>query len=283
MQFQGRPLANQGLRRYASRMSFTPDELERYARHIVLREVGGPGQQKLQAARVLIIGAGGLGSPVIQYLAAAGVGTIGVVDDDVVSLSNLQRQVIHDTARVGEAKVTSVAAAIARQNPHVSVEPHRFRITEKNAEALVALYDIVADGSDNFGTRYAVSDACFRVGKPLVSAAVGRFDGSVTTLKPYIAAPNGARNPTYRCLVPSPPPDGVLPVCSEVGILGALTGVIGSLQALEVIKEIVGIGDSLVGRLLLYDALGARFDEISYDWDPANPLNGLAVVSPTSN
>jgi molybdopterin/thiamine biosynthesis adenylyltransferase len=243
---------------------FTSEELERYARHIVLPEVGGPGQQKLKRARVLVIGAGGLGAPVLQYLAAAGVGTLGVVDDDTVSLSNLQRQVIHDTASVGETKNASAARSIARINPGATVEAHDFRITETNARELVRRYDIVADGSDNFGTRYAVADACEAEQRPLVHAAVGRFDGSVTVLKPFESDESGRLNPSYRDLFPEPPPPGMVPSCAEAGVLGALTGVIGTLQAMEVIKLITGIGEPLVGRLLLYDGLGARFDTVKY-------------------
>ena len=196
-------------------MDFSEDEIERYARHIVLADVGGPGQQKLKRARVLVVGAGGLGSPVIQYLAAAGVGTIGIVDDDVVSLSNLQRQVIHDTAAVGRPKVESAAAAVARQNPHVKVETHPVRITAENAGALIGAYDVVADCSDNFTTRYVVSDACFFAAKPLVTAAVGQFDGSLTTLRPFTKGAGGEPNPTYRCLFPEPPPEGLLPTCAR--------------------------------------------------------------------
>jgi adenylyltransferase/sulfurtransferase len=257
-------------------MHLSDDEIARYARHIVLRDVGGPGQQKLKAARVLVVGAGGLGAPVIQYLAAAGVGTLGVVDEDAVTLSNLQRQVIHDSAAVGRAKVESARDAVARLNPHVAVEMRRERVTAENAHAIVAKYDIVADCSDNFPTRYAVSDACFRAAKPLVLAAVGQFDGSITTLKPYAKDADGVWNPTYRCLFPEPPPDGLLPTCAEAGILGALVGVLGSMQALEIIKEIVGVGESLVGRLLLYDARDARFETIRYPWDPKNPLTGTS-------
>ena len=260
-------------------MTLTEAEIERYARHIVLADVGGAGQQKLKAARVLVVGAGGLGAPLIQYLAAAGVGTVGIVDDDRVALSNLQRQIIHDTASVGRAKVESAREAVARLNPLVGVEIHAFRLTADNAAALVGQYDLVADGSDNFATRYAVSDACFHARKPLVTAAVGQFDGSLTTLKPFAAGEDGTPNPTYRCLFPEAPPDGLLPTCAQAGILGALTGVIGSLQALEVIKEIVGIGTGLVGRLLLYDARAARFETIEYRWDPANPLSGIAAAA----
>jgi adenylyltransferase/sulfurtransferase len=258
-------------------MDFSDEEIERYARHLVLAEIGGPGQQKLKRARVLVVGAGGLGAPLIQYLAAAGVGTIGVVDDDVVALSNLQRQVIHDTATVGRPKVESAREYVVRLNPNVTVEMHGLRLTPENAAGLVVRYDIVADGSDSFDTRYAVSDACFAARRTLVSAAVGRFDGSLTTLKPHLSAPDGAPNPTYRCLFPAPPPAGLLPACAEAGILGALTGVVGSLQAVEVIREIVGLDGGLVGKLLLYDAAGPRFETIAYSWDPANPLNGRSA------
>jgi len=260
-------------------MELSSDEIERYARHIVLADVGGPGQQKLKKARVLVVGAGGLGAPVIQYLAAAGVGTLGIVDDDTVSLSNLQRQVIHDTGAVGRLKVDSAADAVGRINSHVVVETHPVRLAAGNAADLIGAYDVVADGSDNFATRYLVSDQCFRSQKPLVTAAVGQFDGSITTLKPWLVGPDGSPNPTYRCLFPEPPPDGLLPTCAQAGILGALTGVVGSLQALEVIKEVVGIGDGLVGRLLLYDARAARFETVRYGWNPANPLNGARVAA----
>ncbi|QOF73493.1 molybdopterin-synthase adenylyltransferase MoeB [Aminobacter sp. SR38] len=242
----------------------SPEELERYARHIVLPEIGGPGQQKLKRARVLVIGAGGLGAPVLEYLAAAGVGTLGIVDDDHVSLSNLQRQVIHATDSVGISKADSAAATIARINPHVTVQLHKLRLTSANAAELIAGYDMVIDGSDNFETRYAVADAAAEVRRPLVHAAVGRFDGSITVLKPFETNAEGRKNPTYRDLFPEPPPAGLVPSCAEAGVLGALTGVIGTLQAMEAIKLITGIGEPLVGRLLLYDALGARFDTMRY-------------------
>lgn len=248
----------------ASPPPLSEDELARYARHVVLREVGGPGQQKLKRARVLVIGAGGLGAPVLHYLAAAGVGTLGIVDDDTVSLSNLQRQVIHDTQSVGMAKVESAAVSITRINPHVAVEPHRFRLAPANAVDLIEPYDLVVDGSDNFDTRYAVADACLAAQRPLVTGAVGRFDGSVTVLIPYAAAEDGRLNPSYRDLFPEPPPAGLVPSCAEAGVIGALTGVIGSLQAMEAIKLITGIGEPLVGRLLLYDGLGAAFETVSY-------------------
>jgi molybdopterin/thiamine biosynthesis adenylyltransferase len=240
------------------------DEIERYARHIVLPEIGGPGQQRLKRARVLVVGAGGLGAPVLAYLAAAGVGTLGIVDDDTVSLSNLQRQVIHDTEAVGTAKTDSAASALKRLNPNVTVELHSTRLTAENATELVGAYDLTVDGSDNFETRYLVADACEAAGRPLVHAAVGRFDGSLTVLMPHETDAQGRRNPSYRDLFPEPPPPGLVPSCAEAGVLGALTGVIGTLQAMETIKLIAGIGEPLVGRLLLYDALGARFDTVRY-------------------
>jgi molybdopterin-synthase adenylyltransferase len=252
----------------------TADEIERYARHIVLREVGGPGQARLKSARVLVIGAGGLGAPVLLYLAAAGVGTLGVVDDDKVALSNLQRQVIHGTPDLGEPKVASAANAIRKLNPHVAVKTHGERLTADNVMEMIGAYDIVADGSDNFATRYLVSDACYLAKKPLVSAAVGTFDGTLTTIRAHERGPAGNPNPTYRCLFPEPPPPGTVPACSEAGILGALTGVLGSMMALEVIREIVGFGEGLVGRLLMVDARASRFETVSYRWDPSNPLSG---------
>ena len=258
----------------ADAMALSPDEIDRYARHLVLREVGGPGQGKLKAARVLVVGAGGIGAPLIQYLAAAGVGTIGIVDDDAVSRSNLQRQVIHGTPDIGRPKVESAVEAVARLNPHVIVQAHATRITAENARALIGAYDLVADGSDNFDTRYAVSDACFHERKPLVTAALGQFDGSLTTVRAHESGPSGEPNPTYRCLFPSPPPPGAVPTCAEAGVLGALAGVMGSLMTMEVIREIVGFGEGLVGRLLLVDAWAMRFDTVRYGWDERNPLSG---------
>jgi adenylyltransferase/sulfurtransferase len=251
-----------------------PSELERYARHIVLREVGGPGQAKLKAARVLVIGAGGLGAPVLLYLAAAGVGAIGIVDDDIVSLSNLQRQVIHTTPDLGLRKVDSAEAAIEKLNPHVKVETHMTRLDATNALDLIGSYDVIADGSDNFATRYLVSDACYFAGKPLVTAAMGVFDGSLTTIRAHENDANGVRNPTYRCLFPEPPPPGTIPACAEAGILGALPGMLGSMMALEVMREIVRFGEGLVGRLLMVDARSMRFETLSYAWDTDNPLSG---------
>ena len=255
-------------------MSLTPAEIERYKRHLVLKDVGGQGQLKLKAARVLLIGAGGLGSPLVMYLAAAGVGTIGLVDDDTVSLSNLQRQIAHDTPHVGVAKVESARDMAAKLNPNVAIEMHACRIDAANAIDLISRYDLVADGSDNFATRYLVSDACYLAKRPLVFAAVGPFDGYVTTFKPHERRPDGTPWPSYRCLFPEAPPPGTVANCAEVGVLGAVVGVVGTLQATEVLKEIIGIGDSLAGRLLIYDALGARFEHVKIGWDPENPLSG---------
>lgn len=255
-------------------MALTPDEIQRYKRHLVLKEVGGQGQAKIKAARVLVIGAGGLGSPILLYLAAAGVGTIGVIDDDVVSLDNLQRQVVHDTAHIGLPKVQSAQEMIARLNPHVQVDALTQRLDADNALEIISRYDIVTDGSDTFATRYLVSDACYLAQKPLVFAAVGPFDGHVTTLKPHLRDPSGTPYPSYRCLFPEPPPAGTVANCSEVGILGAIVGVIGTIAATEILKEITGAGESLAGRLLLYDGKATRFETLQISWDPDNPLSG---------
>ncbi len=255
-------------------MALTADEIQRYKRHLVLKEVGGIGQQKLKAARVLLIGAGGLGSPLALYLAAAGVGTLGLIDDDVVSLSNLQRQVLHDTPSVGTPKVESGKNTIARINPHVQVETFNQRLTAENALEIISQFDIVADGSDNFDTRYLVSDACCLAGKTLVFAAVGPFDGYVTTFKPHQKSAEGTPYPSYRCIFPEAPPPGTVANCEEVGVLGAIVGVVGTLQATEVLKEITGAGDSLAGRLVIYDAKGGRFESVNVAWDPNNPLSG---------
>jgi molybdopterin-synthase adenylyltransferase len=252
----------------------SPEEIERYARHLVLREVGGPGQAKLKDARVLVIGAGGLGAPLLLYLAAAGVGHIGVIDDDRVSLSNLQRQVIFGTPDIGAPKVASAAAMLARLNPHVRIEPIAERLTAGNALDLIGHHDIVADGSDNFATRYLVSDACYFAKRPLVTATLTTFDGSLTTIRAHEAGTDGSPNPTYRCLFPEPPPPGTVPACSEAGILGALPGIVGSMMALEVIREIVGFGNGLIRRYLMIDARDMRFETLGYSWDPGNPLSG---------
>jgi len=252
----------------------TEDEIERYRRHLVLKEIGGEGQQRLKASRVLVVGAGGLGSPLLLYLAAAGIGQIGIIDDDRVSLDNLQRQVVHDTPHVGRSKTKSAAATIERLNSHVETKLYSTRLVAENALDILRGFDIVADGSDNFATRYLLNDACYLAKLPLVTAAVGPFDGQLTTFRAFEADQDGTPRPNYRCLFPEPPPDGTVPPCSEAGILGAVAGVIGCLQAVEVVKELLGIGESLVGRLLLYDALQARFSTVSYGWDPENPLNG---------
>jgi adenylyltransferase/sulfurtransferase len=252
----------------------TPEEIERYARHLVLREVGGPGQAALKDARVLTVGAGGLGAPLLLYLAAAGIGTIGVIDDDRVSLSNLQRQVIFGTPDIGAPKVARAAETLARLNPHVHIDAIDTRLGPDNALELIGGYDIVADGSDNFATRYLVSDACYFAKRPLITAAVGTFDATITTLRAHETGPDGEPNPSYRCLFPEPPPDGTVPACAEAGILGALPGIVGSMMALEVIREIVGFGEGLVRKLLMIDTRSMRFETLEYRWDPANPLSG---------
>jgi molybdopterin/thiamine biosynthesis adenylyltransferase len=240
------------------------DDITRFARHIVLRHIGGPGQQRLRAARVLVVGAGGLGTPLLQYLAAAGIGTLGIVDDDVVSLSNLQRQVIHGTPDLGRPKVESAREAVLRIDPAIAVPVHPFRLDAGNAAALVAEYDVIADGSDNFDTRYLLAAICEAARKPLVHAAVNEMHGSITVLRPWETGPDGALNPRYTDLFPEKPPPGAIPTCSEAGVLGALVGVIGSLQAIEVIRQITPFGTSLVGKLLLVDALDMRFETIGY-------------------
>ncbi len=249
-------------------------EVERYARHIVLRDIGGPGQRKLKAGKVCVIGAGGLGAPLLLYLAAAGIGQVTVIDDDAVSLSNLQRQILFGEADLGRPKAEVAAEALARLNPNVRVIAQALRLTADNVRALIEDCDVVADGSDNFDTRYIVSDACFYAKKPLVTAAVGQFDGSLTTLRPFEKGPGGKPNPTYRCLFPKKPPPGALPTCAEAGVLGALTGMVGSLMALEVVREIVGVGQAMVGRRALFDLAAMRFEILTYGWDEDNPLNG---------
>jgi molybdopterin-synthase adenylyltransferase len=251
-------------------MALSGDEIERYARHLVLREVGGPGQARLKAARVLVVGAGGLGSPLLLYLAAAGVGTLGVVDDDRVDLTNLQRQILHATDRVGAPKVESARTALAAANPDVRVEAHPARLTADNAAALVGAYDLVADGTDNFATRYLLNEVCFAARKPLVAAALAPFDGQISTFKPYL----GDGHPCYRCLFREPPPPDLIPRCETAGILGAVAGVVGTLQAVEVLKELLGIGESLSGTLLMYDALRAGFHRVRVAKDPACPTCG---------
>ena len=245
-------------------------DLERYARHILLPEIGGAGQARIRKARVLVIGAGGLGSPAILYLAAAGIGTIGVVDNDTVDLSNLQRQIAHTTSRIGMGKGESAKLAVADLNPGVTVVVHNERLTDKNARDLISQYDIVADGSDNFTTRFLVNDTCFFLKKTLVSAAILRFDGQLSTFRAHL----GGSNPCYRCLFPEPPPADAVPTCAEVGVLGAMCGTMGSLQAGEVIKEITGAGDSMSGRLLIVDGLSTEFRRVKIKPDPVCALCG---------
>ncbi|WP_019222237.1 molybdopterin-synthase adenylyltransferase MoeB [Bartonella rattaustraliani] len=235
------------------------EEVERYARHIIMPEIGGAGQQKLKTARVLVVGAGGLGSPILTYLAAAGVGTLGIIDDDIVSLSNLQRQVIHKTSTIHQSKTDSAQASIKAINPHIRVEKHHIRLNESNVDKLLNAYHIIVDGSDNFTTRYLLADHAAQCKKPLISGAVERFNGSLTVLMPY-----KDNNPHYRDLFPSPPAPGILPTCAESGIIGILPGVIGTLQAMEAIKLITNIGEPLVGKVLLYDGLSAQFNVITY-------------------
>ncbi|MCC7283224.1 MAG: molybdopterin-synthase adenylyltransferase MoeB [Acetobacteraceae bacterium] len=245
-------------------MQLTDSEIERYSRHILLDEVGGTGQAKLAAARVLVVGAGGLGSPLALYLAAAGVGRIGLVDDDVVELSNLQRQVAHTTQRIGQPKVASAAEAAGAINPGVQLVAHRLRLDAGNVGGLISGYDIVCDGTDNFATRFLLADACHLHARPLVSAAVLRFEAQLSVFRSHLGPPH----PCYRCLYPEPPPPGLVPSCAEAGVLGAVTGVAGTLQATEVLKLILGIGELLDQRLLIWDALGARFRTVRLARDP---------------
>jgi adenylyltransferase/sulfurtransferase len=248
--------------------SLSHDEILRYSRHLLLPEVGLEGQRKLKAARVLAIGAGGLGSPIALYLAAAGIGTLGIVEFDAVDLSNLQRQVLHGTAQVGQPKLASAQARLHDLNPHVVVEPHPVRLSSANALDLLGRYDIVVDGSDNFPTRYLANDACGLLGKPLVYGSIFRFDGQVSVF-------DATRGPCYRCLYSEPPPPGLVPSCAEGGVLGVLPGIVGSLQALEVLKLVLGVGDPLIGRLVLFDALKLRFRELGLRKDPDCPLCGV--------
>ena len=251
-------------------MSFDESQIERYARHIILQEVGGHGQAKLLDSSVLVVGAGGLGSPLLLYLAAAGVGTLGIVDDDRVSLSNLQRQVIHTSDALGTPKVESAERAIRAINPDVTVITHEERLTAENAMDLISAYDLVADGSDNFETRFLINDACYLARTTPVSAAILRFDGQLSTFKAY----EGEGRPCYRCIFREPPPPGLIPSCAEGGILGAVAGSMGSLQSTEVLKELLGIGESLSGTLIIYDALGATFRNVRVKPDPTCPLCG---------
>jgi len=247
--------------------SFTEEQIERYSRHIILPEVGGEGQRKLLRARVLVVGAGGLGSPVALYLAAAGVGAIGMVDSDTVELSNLQRQVLHTTADLGVSKALSAKATMEAINPDCVVTPHQLRLTAQNVLEVIAGYDLVVDGSDNFPTRYLVNDACVIAGKPLSHAGILRFEGQVTTILP-------GKGPCYRCLYPEPPPPGLVPSCQQAGVLGATAGVMGTIQSTEVLKLILGVGEPLVGRLLLYDGLEMAFRIVRVLRQPDCPVCG---------
>jgi len=252
---------------WAVPQTFTPEQRRRYSRHFLLPEVGEAGQRKLLDARVLLVGAGGLGAPAALYLAAAGVGTLGIVDDDVVDASNLQRQVLHTTDRIGQPKVESAMQTITALNPDVNVVLHQTRLTKENVLDLVSQYDIVLDGSDNFSTRYLINDACVLLGKPNVHGSIFRFEGQAST---FVAG----EGPCYRCLFPEPPPPELAPNCAEAGVLGVLPGVIGMIQTTEVIKLILGIGEPLIGRLLTYDALSATFRELKLARDPDCPMCG---------
>jgi len=255
-------------------LDFSDDDIERYSRHILLPEIGGIGQAKLARASVLVVGAGGLGSPVLLYLAAAGVGRITVVDDDKVDLSNLQRQIAFTTADIGRPKADAAVAAARALNPGPVIDAVVARLDADNAMGLIAAHDVVADGTDNFDTRFLVADACVLARKTLVSAAVLRFEGQLSTFKPHA----GVDCPCYRCLYPAPPPRGLVPACSEAGVLGAVTGVMGTLQATEIVKEIVGVGGGMAGRLLLWDAMSARMRTIRLPRDPACPTCGPNAI-----
>lgn len=245
---------------------FTPEQLKRYSRHIIMPQVGGTGQRKLLEAKVLLIGAGGLGSPTALYLAAAGVGTLGIVDFDVVDFSNLQRQILHDTDDVGRPKVVSAQETLNDINPDVKIVPYDMKLTSENVMEIIDGYDIVVDGSDNFATRYLVNDACFLAGKTNVHGSIFLFDGQATVFKPGEGC--------YRCLYPSPPPPGMVPSCAEAGVFGVLPGIIGSIQAVETIKLILGVGQPLINRLLLFDALEMTFREVKLRRDRQCPLCG---------
>jgi molybdopterin/thiamine biosynthesis adenylyltransferase/rhodanese-related sulfurtransferase len=251
-------------------ISLRPDQEARYSRHTMLPEVGIAGQLKLLGAKVLCIGAGGLGSPSSMYLAAAGIGTIGMIDDDVVDASNLQRQILHGTDRVGVAKVESAETTLRGLNPDVKVDKHRTRITSDNALALIAPYDVIIDGADNFATRYLVNDSALRLGKPVIHASIFRFEGQITVFP-------ATGSPCYRCLFPKPPPAEDAPSCAEAGVLGVLPGIMGVLQATEAIKLILGLGETLAGRLVVYDAIKTRFRELRLRRDPACPTCGDGV------
>ena len=247
-------------------LTLTPEQVKRYSRHIIMSDVGSKGQRALMGAKALIIGAGGLGSPSAIYLSLAGVGTVGIVDFDVVELSNLQRQILHHTADVGRPKVQSAVDNIKSYNPDVNVVVHETRLESENAMEIISQYDLVINGADNFATRYLVNDACYLLNKPLIDGSILIFDGQATVFLPGEGC--------YRCLFPSPPPPGMVPNCAEAGVLGALTGLVGSIQATEALKHILGIGESLSSRLLLIDALSMTFREVRLKRNPACPLCG---------
>ena len=249
-------------------MDFTEEQIQRYSRHIILPEVGGKGQKKLRDAKVFIVGAGGLGSPAALYLAAAGVGTLGIIDADRVDLSNLQRQILHTTQRVNIPKVVSAKLTLNAVNPDVQVKTYEDKLYSKNVLEIIKDYDVIMDGSDNFPTRFLVNDACFFLRKPLVSGSIFRFEGQLVVIKAYEG------NPCYRCLYPEPPPPGMIPSCQEAGVLGVLAGTIGVLQAAEALKEILGIGNGMYSRLLTYDALSMSFREVKTRKDPQCLLCG---------
>ncbi|RJP75151.1 MAG: molybdopterin-synthase adenylyltransferase MoeB [Candidatus Abyssobacteria bacterium SURF_17] len=246
---------------------FTEEEVKRYSRHIILKEVGGTGQRKLREARVLVVGVGGLGSPASYYLAAAGVGTIGIVDSDFVELSNLQRQILHRTDDIGRQKTESGAERLHALNPGVSVVKHAVKLSKDNVTDIIGAYDVIIDGVDNFAARYLLNDACFFQKKPLVEAGVLQFLGQIMTIVP-------GQGPCYRCVFPEPPPPGSVPSCQEAGILGAVPGVLGTLQAAEALKLILGIGKPLIGRIIIYEALSGSFREVRFNPNPRCPLCG---------
>ena len=247
--------------------NFSKEQIERYSRHIILKEVGGMGQTKLLESKVLLVGAGGLGSPIAVYLAAAGVGTLGIIDDDVVDLSNLQRQILHGTSDIGIPKTQSAEATITEMNPDVKVIPINERINSENAFQILEQYDLIVDGCDNFPTRYLINDACVMLGKPIVHGSIFQFDGQVTVLYP-------GKGPCYRCVFPEPPPAGLAPSCQEAGVFGVLPGIIGTIQAVEAIKILLDIGDSLIGTLLLFDALTMNFNRMKLRQDENCPMCG---------
>ncbi|MBM85469.1 MAG: adenylyltransferase [Rhodospirillaceae bacterium] len=253
-------------------MELSDEQFVRYARHLILEEVGDEGQERLLQSRVLCVGAGGLGSPILMYLAAAGIGTLGIIDHDEVDLSNLQRQIVHATASVGKPKVVSAKETLERVNPTIEIRTYPDRLAPNNVESIFADYNLIVDGTDNFDTRYLINDAAYLGAKTVVSGALLRFEGQITTFRGGVEGHRG--EPCYRCLFREPPPPDTIPRCEEAGILGAVAGVIGTLQATEVLKELMGIGDSMSGQLLVFDAIGMAFRKIRYKRNPTCPLCG---------